>query len=581
MKKILYVIASFAALACLWACNPEQPENPGGEDEPTPTEAGITYTGETVINVAAADVETVNISFKATVAWTATVDDEWVVIAPKKGDAGDATIKVNVDDNTLADPRSVKLTITAGEATKEITITQAGAFVPFFDVDPSSCQFSGFGEGEPYTVEREAAEYVIPVETNLEWVPYMAYWDSEINDAVLTDHNAWMSVAPTNAGIKITVTADNDTYDARVDYVYVACHLGEDFDSYGGYGACILIVQPGLEAPTTPTLAWTKSYSELNENIAATSNTRLALSDGVLFLSDGNAIYGLDPATGNYYGSLDIAVESIDSDDAGNLIMMKNVAVADVAETGLQIMWTPSIAQAPTLLHTMSVEGLWGTYGNFRVRGDLADGKAVVTSYNAGMRFYYAWEFDKGEYIPCASLEPVRSPLNATGDGNTADQCAALPVSPDNLKDGIIYRGYVVGQPDGDQLTYLRVDPTVPHWSNPEWKLITNLGSGGNECQNNLDILNVGEKRIMAFTQGCWFNWAPYNANIYVLDITDLNDVKVLANIPTAEWIGDEPTPAGLYLSGADILLHDTGSMVELYAVNACLSKVAKYVFAL
>lgn len=580
MKKILYLMASVAAFACLWACDPDQPETPGGDD-PKPTEAAITYAGEAVINVAAADVETVNIAFSATVDWTAAADDEWVVLAPKSGKAGDATLKVNVDDNKLADPRSVKITITAGDATKEITITQAGAFVPYFDVDPSTCQFSGYGDGEPYVVEREADEYVIPVATNLEWRVYLAPWDSEAGAAVETDHNAWMSVAATNAGIKVTVTADNDTYDARVEYVYVACHVGEDYETYGGYGACILVSQAGLVAPTVPTLVWAKSYSDLNENLAATAATRLALSEGELFLSDGKAIYGLDPATGEYWETFNIAVESIDNDDAGNLIMMKNVAVADVAETGLQIMWTPSISQDPTLLHTMSVEGLWGTYGNFRVRGNLAGGKAVVTSYNAGMRFYYAWEFDKGTYIPSATYEPVRSPLNATGDGNTPEQVAALPVSPDKLADGIIYRGYVTGQPDGDQMTYLRVDPHVPHWSDPEWKLITTLGSGGNECQGNLDILNVGEKRIMAFTQGSWFNWGPYNANIYVLDITNLNDVKVLANIPTAEWVGAEPEPAGLYLSGADILLRNGGSVIELYAVNACLSRVAKYVFGL
>ena len=196
MKKILSVIASVALFAGLWSCKPDE----------KPVVPGIDLTGETTIQVPAADVPTVTISFSATVAWTAEASDEWVTIAPKKGDAGEASIKVNVDDNTLAEPRSLKVTITAGEAVKEVTITQEGAFVPHFDVDPSSCQFSGFGDGEPFSIEKEAGEHTIPVSTNLDWDAYLAIWDSELGYAVETDHNDWLVVSKTSEGIKITVT---------------------------------------------------------------------------------------------------------------------------------------------------------------------------------------------------------------------------------------------------------------------------------------------------------------------------------------------------------------------------------------
>lgn len=567
MKKIFALIASVAVFAGLWSCTPDE----------KPVVPGIDLTGEATFNVPAADVPTISIAFVSTVAWTAEASDEWVTIAPKSGDAGEATVKVNVDDNKLADPRSLKVTITAGEVVKEVTINQEGAFVPHFDVDPSSCQFSGFGDGEPYSIEKEAGEYVIPVSTNLEWDAYLAIWDSELGQAVVTDHNAWLTVSKASNGIKVTVT-DNETYDARVEYIYVACHVGEDYDTYGGFGACILVSQAGLEAPTVPTLVWTKKFADLDENIAGNAYTRLAYSEGEIMLSDGNAVYGLDPASGDLWDVFDVQAQSFDSDDEGNLILMNDTATGDGA---INFYWTPSIYDEPTLLYSFTnLDGYWGNCGNVRVRGDIANGKSVVTATIGSMRFYLAFAFDKGVYFNPTTLEPIRSSLNVGGDGWNPYNIAAISVAPDDPTKGIIYRGYVTGQPDGDQLTYLRVDPSVPHWSNPEWALVSELGSGGNENQNNLDILDINGKRILAFTQGGWFNWIG-NANIYVLDITDLNNIQVLANIDTAEWVDLEGPAVYAETIGADVLLRANGNTVELYAARANGASVAKYIFGL
>lgn len=564
MKKILSVIASVALFAGLWSCKPDE----------KPVVPGIDLTGEATIQVPAADVPTVTISFSATVAWTAEASDEWVTIAPKKGDAGEASIKVNVDDNTLAESRSLKVTITAGEAVKEVTITQEGAFVPHFDVDPSSCQFSGFGDGEPFSIEKEAGEHTIPVSTNLDWDAYLAIWDSELGYAVETDHNDWLVVSKTSEGIKITVT-ENTTYDARVEYIYVACHVGDDYENYSGYGACILVSQIGLDAPTVPTLVWTKKFADISENVAISEYMRLAYSEGEIMLSDGSAVYGLDPASGDLWDTFDVKAQSFDSDDEGNLILMDDTATGDGA---INFYWTPSINDKPALLYSFTnLDGYWGNCGNVRVRGDIANGKSVVTATIGSMRFYLAFAFDKGEYYNPTTLEPIRSSLNATGDGWNPDNIAAISVAPDDPTKGIIYRGYVTGQPDGDQLTYLRVDPSVPHWSSPEWALVTELGSGGNECQNNIDILDIEGRRIMAFTQGGWFSWIG-NANIYVLDITDLTNVSVIANIPTEDWIDMENPQA---VRGADVLLRANGNTVELYAVRANGASVAKFIFGL
>lgn len=577
MKKFSFLAALAIAFAGLWACNPT--------DEITP---GIDITGQTEITVPCTTDEVISISFNATVDWTAEVAEEWLNVSPKSGKAGDATIKVTVDDNEAAESRTAKITITADKVVKEVTIIQEGAFIPHFDVDPSSCQFSGFGDGEPYSVAREACEFVIPVSTNLEWDVYLALWTPD--GTITTDTNGWLTVSKVNEGIKVVISTDNETYDARVEYVYVACHVGEDYDNYGGFGACILISQAGLDAPTTPTLVWTKKFSDISENLASTIYNRLAYSEGEIMVSDGNAVYGLDPATGDLWDTFDVKAQSFDSDDEGNLLIMNEIPAeydgdGNVVGPELKLMWTQSIYNELQPFYTMSYANqAWGTLGNFRVRGNMASGKAVITAAVGASRFYYGWAFNNGEYVVTSeAFDPIRSSLNATGDGNTPDQIGVISVAPDNLTEGVIYRGYVLGQTGigaetaVDQSTFLRVDPTVPQWSNPEWKLVSTLGASGNECQNCIDILDIAGKRIMAYTQGGHFGWIG-NANIFVFDITDLNNIKVLANVDTAEWI-DTDNPVAV--RGSDILLRANGDNVELYAIRANGGSVAKYIFGL
>lgn len=58
--------------------------------------------------------------------WTAVSDSEWLTISPASGSASvsAATVTFNAPENTSAE-RTAKITITAGEATKVVTVTQA------------------------------------------------------------------------------------------------------------------------------------------------------------------------------------------------------------------------------------------------------------------------------------------------------------------------------------------------------------------------------------------------------------------------------------------------------------------------
>ena len=154
----------------------------------------------------------------------------------------------------------------------------------------------------------------------------------------------------------------------------------------------------------------------------------------------------------------------------------------------------------------------------------------------------------------------------------TPETAAAVSVGPD-LHDGVLFRGY-----DGAESLYYRKDAYTPSWAVGDayepWTLLTNAGAGGNENQNNMDIIDYKGKRIVAYTQGFHFDYSS-NATIYVLDVTDITDVKPLVTINPQEDI--EMTSAFTGANSADVLLHATDDALELYVVNSGRSLIGKY----
>ena len=65
------------------------------------------------------------------------------------------------------------------------------------------------------------------------------------------------------------------------------------------------------------------------------------------------------------------------------------------------------------------------------------------------------------------------------------------------------------------------------------------------------------------------------NAAIYVLDVTDLNDVKPLVTINPVDDIA--LTEAFTGANSADVLLHPTDECLELYVVNSGRAVIGKY----
>ena len=114
--------------------------------------------------------------------------------------------------------------------------------------------------------------------------------------------------------------------------------------------------------------------------------------------------------------------------------------------------------------------------------------------------------------------------------------------------------------------------------------MISEAGAGGNECQNNLDIIDYQGRRIMAYTQGLYWGYGG-NASVYVLDVTNPEACEVLAILDGSELAGVESYAVGedygwatlnAYVS-ADVKLHvDPELGLVCYVVNSTLESISK-----
>ena len=123
MKNILSILL-LAMMVCCWSCSG------GGEDVPTPTPTPKPETNKIEISTSAPVVEqkggTASVSFTSNAAWTASVgaSTSWLKVAPTSGAAGSHTLTITTEENNTYDERNATLTIKAGNASQNVTITQ-------------------------------------------------------------------------------------------------------------------------------------------------------------------------------------------------------------------------------------------------------------------------------------------------------------------------------------------------------------------------------------------------------------------------------------------------------------------------
>ena len=140
--------------------------------------------------------------------WTADADESWVKIAPASGKASEepVTVTVTADDNTALEARTATITVTAGELTKTVAVTQAAGEAP-------EVTYSLVLDKEELEFAAEGAEATFTVTSNQNWTA--------------TADGSWVELAPASGeasdeavAVKVTV-AENVSAEARTATITV------------------------------------------------------------------------------------------------------------------------------------------------------------------------------------------------------------------------------------------------------------------------------------------------------------------------------------------------------------------------
>lgn len=511
---------------------------------------------------------------------------DWIKQTEPNGVKGmvDKKVYLMVSPSYDEEPRTANITLTGGELSQVVKITQA-AFEPYYDMElPEGVgMFSGFGEGNPLVLAADATTFTIPVSTNLEQHCYFAPWDPEVGAAVETNDVGWIKFEYDNEKIVFTIEP-NTGYIPREEYFYSGCFVG-DID-FAAYGSCILIHQDGLIPEAGANLVWTKLVSDISTDIQLGYNRLAYTTDGgedVLLISDGEKVHELIPADGSYKKAITFTTVkpvSICSDDAGYLVIAEDIPFSSGSEYDIYYTGDVNVEPVSLIHHTADFDG---TLGSIRVRGKLAE-RAVVSGIISGNRYWAAWEIDQkaismDNYYAQGTGGQARGPIAHDADMWNPESGAVMSIGV-RLNEGIAYRAYDTNW----CLNYL-ADAYTPNWLVPyEWVEISNAGAGaGNENQNNMDIIDYQGRKIMAYTQGAWFTWGG-NHDIYFLDVTNPANTEVIAiasgdQIAAIEEIaGVEGMASAPY---ADVKLHvEDGLGLVCYVVNSTYGSLSKFLIS-
>ena len=475
----------------------------------------------------------------------------------------------SIDPNKVV--RSANVTIKAGALQQVVKINQT-SFSPYFDYSGewAGLQWS-FYEGAPTVIPQEGADITIDINTNLEWRAFFSVWDNDLGQMVDSWDLGWAHLSYDASKIHLVIDA-NDTYFPRENYLYSECLIdGEVTGDFGGLG---WFKQDGLVADgAVATLDWQVNFADLG--IAPAYNRLAYTATGALLVSDGVKVHALSPADGAYWKAITypgIAPTSIDSDDAGNIIVAENV-VADIdwntyellSGTYVKIWYSADPNELTNFIVAENKD--YGTVGGFRVRGNLAE-KAVITGVVGGASCWFGYDIQN--YATVANYYGTQNQGPGPGPNPfwVPETAAAVSVGP-TLGEGVLFRGY-----DGIESLCFLSDAYTPNWAVPyQWQLVSEGGNGGNDNQNNLDIVDFNGKRIVAYTNGFHFDYSS-NAMIYILDVTDLANVQTLGTIDAATWLLDTAWSGS---NSADVLLHPAGDHLELYAIQSGKNTLAKF----
>ena len=507
MKKIaLFLMAAAAVIAC------NKEEFVPHADFP-PTQVTIPTAGTDEL------AEPVAFNFSANAAWTAEVKGEnvieWLSISPKKGEAGEASIRFTATANTAKEDRTATLEITV-EGLDPIVVPVVQLQKNAIDVNADAA----------YTVSFKGGSVEIEVGHNVDYT-------YEVSADWLVETKAY-----TTDKLTFTVAEQEVNAPARTATVTVYSELG-----------VVMLVTVTQEAWSP--IAWTYSLSELG---AAAGRVGVAAAGDKAYFTANGELWAADAATGE--GAAKIALPEgfvaggVHVDDAGNLMV-----------SGPDIMWENG---GQLQLYKVNADGtyaplvdynsanFWCTeMGNFRVKGDITK-NAVIAAYVCGQTSYALyWEVKDGVVGESASVQlPDYSWDASTG--------VAAPAGA-TLADGFFSITYGA--------TY-----NLNYYDGSAWSEVYVTGSTWMENYNCISTTEVNGKKYLAMTASCHFDY-DYT-DIIVLDVTDVTAVKevfkIQMNYHTVNTAG--LTYSDIYIKGED-------GMLAAYVIDPWMDTVEKYLF--
>ena len=453
MKKIaLFLMAAAAVISC-------NKEEFVPHVDFAPVEVTIPTAGTDEL------AEPVTFNFTANAAWTAEVKGEnvieWLSISPKKGEAGEASIKFTATANTAKENRTATLEINV-EGLETIVVPVVQLQKNAIDVNADAA----------YTVSFKGGSVEIEVGHNVAYT-------YEVSADWLVETKAY-----TTDKLTFTVAEQEVNAPARNATVTVYSELG-----------VVMIVSITQEAWSP--ISWTNSLTELG---AGAGRVGVAVAGDKVYFTANGELFAADAATGA--GATKVALPEgfvaggVHVDDAGNL-MVSGPDIMWEAGGQLQLYLVTEAGYTPLVDYNSA--NFWCTeMGNFRVKGDVTK-DAVIAAYVCGQTAYgLYWEVKSGVVGESAYLQlPDMSWDASTG--------VVAPAGA-TLADGLYC------------ITY-GAEYDLFYYDGAEWTKTWESPASWMENFNCISTAEVGGKTYLALTMSCHFDY-DYT-DIVVLDVTD------------------------------------------------------------
>ncbi len=160
------------------------------------------------------EASTLTSEITANVSWTASSNEDWISFSPENGNQN-ATLTINIQENTTSNQRSGTITVTSSAGNEEITIVQTSAQQDFFTVSPLN-----------HNAGPEASTLTSEIRTNLSWTA--------------SGSEDWFSFSPESGDESITLTIqidENADLQERTGEILISTSLGQEIVNIAQQGS--------------------------------------------------------------------------------------------------------------------------------------------------------------------------------------------------------------------------------------------------------------------------------------------------------------------------------------------------------